>query len=56
VVVFGIVLLGAAAFLWRGRVRLATLALANLVTAVAAFVWLALDSGFSSAGARRSSR
>jgi thiol:disulfide interchange protein len=51
VVVFGIVLLGAATFLWRGRVRLATLALANLVTAVAAFVWLALDSGFSSAGA-----
>jgi hypothetical protein len=51
VVVLGIVLLGAAAFLWRGRVPLSTLAIANLATAIAALVWLALDSGFSSVGA-----
>ncbi len=51
VVALGVVLLGAAAILWRGRIRVATLAIANLVTAVAGLVWLGVDSGFSSAGA-----
>ena len=51
VVAVGALLLVLAAFLWRGRLGLQTLAVGNAVTAVAAVAWLAAASGFSAAGA-----
>jgi hypothetical protein len=47
----GSLLVGLAAFLWRGAVSPAALAAANGFSAVVALVWLAVGDGFSTAGA-----
>jgi hypothetical protein len=50
VAVAGCLLLGIAAFLWRGGVALRTLAAANAVTAAAGLVWFVAADDFSAAG------
>lgn len=51
VLAVGVALVAVGGFLWLGRIGLRDLALANAATAIAAVVWLVLDSGFSTAGA-----
>jgi hypothetical protein len=46
----GVLLLAVALLLWRGGVGARALAAGNLATAAAAVLWLALASGFSTAG------
>jgi hypothetical protein len=50
-ILVGALLLLLGVVLWRGWVGVAALAIGNLATALAAVVWLAGGSGFSSAGA-----
>ena len=50
VVAVAVGLLGAAAILWTARIGLRALLAANIATALAGIVWLALAGGFSSGG------
>jgi hypothetical protein len=50
VVIAGALLLLLGAVLWGGGIELLALAAGNVMTAIAGIVWLALGSGFSTAG------